>query len=114
VLCDFGTALARGYDVVVSNPPYIPTPDIATLAPDVRDHDPRAALDGGRDGLFAYRAIAADAARLLADGGWLAMEIGIGQDETVPPLLAARGLEIAGAPRRDLAGQARVVVARTV
>jgi len=114
VLCDFGTALARGYDVVVSNPPYIPTPDIAMLAPDVRDHDPRAALDGGRDGLFAYQAIAADAARLLADGGWLAMEIGIGQDETVPLLLAAHGLEIAGAPRRDLAGQARVVVARTV
>jgi release factor glutamine methyltransferase len=114
VACDFGTALAGGCDVVVSNPPYIPTPDIAALAPDVRDHDPRAALDGGPDGLFAYRAIAADGARLLAVGGWLAVEIGIGQGEAVSALLAAHGLAVAGAPRPDLAGHPRVVVARKV
>jgi release factor glutamine methyltransferase len=112
VACDFGSALAGGFDVVVSNPPYIPTRDIATLAPEVRDHDPRAALDGGSDGLAAYRTIAADAARLLAAGGWLAVEIGVGQDEAVPALLAAHGF--AGAPRRDLAGHPRVIVARKI
>jgi release factor glutamine methyltransferase len=112
VACDFGTALAGGCDIVVSNPPYIPTQDIATLAPDVRDHDPHAALDGGPDGLAAYRAIAADAARLLAAGGWLAIEIGVGQSEAVSALLAAHGLALAGAPRRDLAGHPRVIVAR--
>jgi len=112
VACDFGAALAGACDVVVSNPPYIPTPDIAALAADVRDYDPRAALDGGPDGLAAYRAIAADAGRLLAPGGWLAVEIGLGQEEAVCQLFAARGLAVAGAPRRDLAGRARVVAAR--
>ncbi len=112
VACDFGAALAGGCDVVVSNPPYIPSADLAALAPEVRDHDPRAALDGGPDGLAAYRLIAADAARLLAPGGWLAVEIGAGQTEAVPALLAAHGLGLAGAPRRDLAGRPRVVMAR--
>jgi release factor glutamine methyltransferase len=114
VACDFGTALAGGCDIVVSNPPYIPTPEIAALAPDVRDHDPRAALDGGPDGLAAYRAIAADAARLLAVGGWLAVEIGADQDEAVSGLLASYGLSVADAPRRDLAGRPRVIMARKV
>jgi release factor glutamine methyltransferase len=110
--CDFGAAIANGCDLVVSNPPYIPTADIATLAPDVRDFDPRLALDGGRDGLAAYRAIAADARRLLAPGGWLAVEIGIGQAEAVTALLAHGGLAVTDAPRRDLAGLPRVVVAQ--
>jgi release factor glutamine methyltransferase len=110
--CDFGTALAGPCDLVVSNPPYIPTPDIATLAPEVREFDPRPALDGGADGLAAYRAIAADARRLLAPGGWLAVEIGIGQAEVVSGLLAGGGLEPAEQPRRDLAGIPRVVMAR--
>ena len=114
VACDFGAALAGGCDIVVSNPPYIPTRKIAALAPDVRDHDPRAALDGGPDGLAAYRAIAADAVRLLAAGAWLAVEIGIGQGEAVSALLAAHGLAVAEAPRRDLAGHPRVVIARKV
>lgn len=114
VACDFGAALAGGCNVVVSNPPYIPTPDIAALAADVRDYDPRAALDGGPDGLAAYRAIAADATRLLAPGGWLAVEIGVGQGGAVSRLLAARGLAVTGAPRRDLAGCPRVVTARKV
>jgi release factor glutamine methyltransferase len=112
--CDFAAALAGACDIVVSNPPYIPTRDITALAADVRDHDPRAALDGGPDGLAAYRVIAADAARLLGPGGWLAVEIGAGQNEAVPALLAAGGLAIAGAPRRDLAGIPRVVMARKV
>jgi len=110
VACDYGAALGP-CDIVVSNPPYIPTRDIATLAPDVRDHDPRTALDGGPDGLAAYRAIAADAPRLLAPDGWLAVEIGVGQAEAVPALLAAAGLAVAEV-RRDLAGCPRAVVAR--
>ncbi len=112
VACDFGAAIAGRCDLVVSNPPYVPTDDIATLAPEVRDFDPRPALDGGRDGLAAYRAIAADAARLLAPGGWLAVEIDVGQAEPVAAILAHGGLAVMGAPRRDLAGRPRVVVAR--
>lgn len=112
VACDFGTALAGVCDVVVANPPYIPSGNIAALAPDVRNHDPRAALDGGPDGLLAYRAIAADVARFLAPGGWLAVEIGTDQAEAVSALLAVHGLKVAGAPHPDLAGRPRVVMAR--
>jgi release factor glutamine methyltransferase len=110
VACHFADAIAGGCDIVVANPPYIPSDDIATLAPDVRDFDPRLALDGGRDGLSAYRAIAADAARVLAPGGWLALEIGSNQAEAVPALLMQHGLAIPCSPRPDLAGRARVVM----
>jgi release factor glutamine methyltransferase len=112
VACDFGAALAGSCDLVVSNPPYIASPDIATLAPEVRDFDPRGALDGGSDGLTAYRAIAADARRLLAPGGWLVVEVGIGQADAVTALLAGGGLEPSEAPRHDLSGVPRVVTAR--
>jgi len=112
VACDFGSAIAGQCDLVVANPPYVPTADIATLAPEVRNFDPRAALDGGPDGLSAYREIAADAARLLAPGGWLAVEIGIGQAEAVAAILADRGLAVVEPARQDLAGRPRVVVAR--
>jgi release factor glutamine methyltransferase len=110
VACDFGSALAA-CDLVVSNPPYVATADIAMLAPEVRDHDPRAALDGGPDGLAAYRAIAADAARLLAPGGHLIVEIGAGQAGDVAALLAAQGLSVAPA-RADFAGTPRALHAR--
>ena len=70
----FAPVAGRTFDLIVSNPPYIPSDDIATLAPDVRDYDPRLALDGGPDGLSAYRAIVADAKRLLAPGGYLVLE----------------------------------------
>jgi release factor glutamine methyltransferase len=112
VACDFGAALAGGCDLVVSNPPYIPSADIATLAPEVRDFDPRAALDGGRDGLAAYRAIAADATRLLAPGGTIVVEIGPDQAAAVAAVFAACGLAACGEPCPDLAGQPRVVAAR--
>ncbi|MEA3024541.1 MAG: release factor glutamine methyltransferase [Alphaproteobacteria bacterium] len=112
VACDFGAALAGACDLVVSNPPYIATREIATLAPEVRDFDPRGALDGGSDGLTAYRAIATDAPRLLAPGGWLVVEVGIGQAEAVTALFAGIGLETSDPPRRDLAGVPRVVKAR--
>ncbi|HZN28315.1 MAG TPA: protein-(glutamine-N5) methyltransferase, release factor-specific, partial [Xanthobacteraceae bacterium] len=110
--CDYGTALAGSFDLVVANPPYVPRDEIATLAPEVRDFDPRRALDGGRDGLDGYRAIAADARRLLAAGGTLVLEIGAGQSDAVSRIVAAGGLRLSGPPRRDLAGVARALVAR--
>lgn len=108
---DWGTALAGGFDVVVSNPPYIASAEIDTLAPEVRAHDPRAALDGGPDGLAAYRAIAGDLPRLLAPAGLAAVEIGLGQAADVAALLTAVGLAVLET-RRDLAGLERVVAAR--
>ena len=109
IVSDFATGLTGRFDLVMSNPPYVATSDIATLAREVRDHDPRLALDGGADGLAAYRAIAADAPRLI--GGHLVVEIGAGQQPDVAFLLAEKGLAIA-AVRHDLYGVARAVAAR--
>ncbi|EJW12949.1 Protein-N-glutamine methyltransferase [Rhodovulum sp. PH10] len=111
VLCDFGSALAGKLDLVVSNPPYVVRDAIATLAPEVREYDPHLALDGGVDGLDAYRAIAADARRLVAPGGVLAVEIGIGQERSVPALFEAVGL-VCRVPYKDLSGVPRAVVAQ--
>jgi release factor glutamine methyltransferase len=107
---DWGAGLAGGFDAVVANPPYIATADLAALMPEVRDHDPRRALDGGADGLAAYRAIARDLPRLLVPGGLLAAEIGQGQADSVAEIIRAGGLAVERvAP--DLAGIARVVLA---
>jgi release factor glutamine methyltransferase len=97
---------------MVSNPPYVRSADIASLAPEVRDHDPHLALDGGPDGLRAYRRIAAQASGLLSPGGLLVLEIGQGQDGDVAQLVAAAGLMIAGPTRADLAGIGRAVVGK--
>ncbi len=111
VACNFGAALAGGFDLIVTNPPYIATAEIATLAREVRDFDPVAALDGGTDGLAAYRTILADAGRLLAPGALAVMEVGAGQSNAVSALAGAAGLTaIAVTP--DLAGIPRVVSAR--
>ncbi len=107
----WGSALSGGFDLVVSNPPYIRSADIATLAPEVRLHDPRLALDGGDDGLDAYRAIAADLDRLLVPGGVCVLELGEGQGEEVAALLRQAGLRVDAAPRQDLGGIARALVA---
>jgi release factor glutamine methyltransferase len=112
VASNYGTAINGRFDLVASNPPYVATPQIATLDRDVRDHDPHLALDGGPDGLSAYRAIVADAVRLLAPGGYLVLEIGQGQERDVAQLLTDAELTLAGEPRRDLAGIARVVTAQ--
>ena len=111
VACDYGAALHGWFDLVVSNPPYVAHDAIATLAPEVRDFDPYGALDGGPDGLAAYRAIAADARRLLSPNGILVLELGAGQLGAVTALLAASGLA-AGSPRHDLAGVARALAVR--
>jgi release factor glutamine methyltransferase len=111
VRCDYGTALEGSFDLIVSNPPYVASGDIATLAREVREHDPHHALDGGADGLTAYRAIAADAPRLLSAHRHLVLELGTGQERDVAELLASEGLAIA-ATRHDLSGITRAIAAR--
>jgi release factor glutamine methyltransferase len=108
-LRDFA-AIETRFDLAVSNPPYIPSADIAALSPDVREYDPRRALDGGVDGLAAYRTIAAIAPRLLAPGGRLVVEIGTGQTSAVSELFVQNGLAIAPV-RHDLSGTPRVLAA---
>lgn len=111
VACDLATALKGGFDIVVSNPPYIASGDIAGLAPEVRLFDPRRALDGGADGLDFYRAIAAAAPALVAPGGLVAVELGAGQSGSVAALFAATGLALSP-PQPDLTGVPRVLLAR--
>lgn len=109
---DYASALAGPFDLVVSNPPYIRSADIGTLAIEVRDHDPRAALDGGPDGLAAYRALIPQAADVLAPGGALVVEAGAGQAAAIAAVIAAAGLAPCGPPKSDLAGIPRAVGAR--
>ncbi len=111
IACDWGSALVGRFDLLVSNPPYIARGDIAALAPEVRAFDPRRALDGGPDGLDGYRAIAADARRLLAPGGALVVELGQGQLAAATALFAAVGLA-PGAVRHDLSGIPRALTVR--
>jgi release factor glutamine methyltransferase len=112
VACDYAAALSGGFDLIVSNPPYIRSTDVAGLAVEVRDHDPQRALDGGADGLNAYRDLIPEAARLLKHGGALVVEAGIGQSGDIEAFMTAAGLTIAGAPRTDLGGVARAVGGR--
>jgi release factor glutamine methyltransferase len=113
VACDYAAALRGPLDLLVANPPYVAGDEIASLAPEVRDFDPRRALDGGPDGLNGYRAIAAAARRLLAPGGIVAVELGAGQLRPVGSLFAAEGLA-PGSPRPDLSGIPRALVVRTL
>lgn len=110
VVCDIADGVAGPFDLIVSNPPYIAHDDIATLEPEVREHDPALALDGGTDGLDAYRAIAAQAPSLLAPGGRLIVELGIGQEAAVRDLFTKSGM-IVGPARNDLAGIPRALSA---
>lgn len=107
--CDFADALEGEFDAIVSNPPYIARADIPHLATEVRDHDPLRALDGGPDGLAAYRALIPQAAMRLAAHGALIVEIGQGQAEDVARLMEESGLMVRRPHRRDLAGLERVV-----
>jgi release factor glutamine methyltransferase len=110
-VADFGAPLSGYFDLVVSNPPYIESATIESLPREVRDFDPRLALDGGADGLAAYRTIAAQAAAFLAAGGALVVEIGRGQERDVQAVFAAQGLRLADF-RRDLSGIVRALVFR--
>ena len=112
VSCDYAAALSGRFDLIVSNPPYIRSADIAGLATEVRDHDPLAALDGGADGLDAYRALIPQAARLLAPLGVLVVEAGLGQTRAIGELMTATGLTQQRPAKADLAGVLRAVAGR--
>jgi release factor glutamine methyltransferase len=95
------------FDVVVSNPPYVPRPDFATAPPEL-SFEPRGALDGGEDGLEVVRTLVQQAPRVLAKGGWLLLEVGLGQAPETTRLMEAAGFrDVARLP--DLAGIERVV-----
>ena len=104
-------AAADRFDVILSNPPYIPSAKCEELQPEVRDAEPRLALDGGPDGLAPYRMLSPQAARSLAPRGWLAVEVGIGQALDVTRIFARAGLQDIET-RKDLAGIERVVAGR--
>jgi release factor glutamine methyltransferase len=109
---DWDAALAGRFDLIVSNPPYIPTKDLAGLAREVACHDPRLALDGGADGLAAYRRVVPAAARLLAPDGVAVLELGAGQEAAVCNLAMQQGLRPEGPAHADLGGIARALVLR--
>ena len=112
VSCHYAAALSGPVDLVVSNPPYIRSAELAGLDPEVRDFDPRLALDGGADGLDAFRALIPQAAGLLAHGGVLIVEAGCGQSGPISGLMAAAGLTAERPPKSDLAGIPRAVTGR--
>ena len=113
VLSDlFADVGERPFDLIVSNPPYIPADEYVALEPNVRDYEPRLALYGGVDGLDFYRRLVPGAALLLRPGGTLALEVGAGQADDVAAIIDAAGAYEAPERRDDLSGEARVVSAR--
>ena len=112
MLCgDWDAPIGGAFDLVLANPPYIATGDIAGLMPEVARHEPAGALDGGADGLVAYRRIVPSLARLLAPAGVAVLELGQGQAAAVAGLAAAAGFA-APSVRHDLGGVARAMVLR--
>ena len=99
------------FDLLVSNPPYISTGEIATLDPEVRDHDPLLALDGGADGLDFYRRLAAEAPGFLQPGAPVLLEFGDGQEDDLCRLFSGSGW-VFEAIENDLSGRPRIVIAR--
>ena len=112
VACDYAAALSGTFGLIVSNPPYIRSAEIAGLATAVRDHDPHRALDGGMDGLDAYRVLVPQAARLLARDGVLVVEVGHDQGGDVEGIMTGAGLMPERPPKADLAGIRRAVAGR--
>ncbi|WP_063692832.1 peptide chain release factor N(5)-glutamine methyltransferase [Bradyrhizobium stylosanthis] len=112
VACSYLAALSGPFDLIVSNPPYIPSAEIPKLSVEVREHDPHLALDGGNDGYDAYRALIPQAAERLAPGGALIVEAGQGQARNIETLMAAAALVVDRPPKADLAGIPRAVSAR--
>lgn len=109
IQCNYADALSGSFDLIVSNPPYIRSLDIQMLDTEVRDNDPHLALDGGPDGLDAYRAIVPQAAKLLVPGGGLIVEVGYDQSTLVSEMMQAVELTLQYPPRADLGGILRVV-----
>jgi len=110
-LGNWAEGLSGSFDLIVSNPPYIPQDEIPGLMPEVSRHEPLMALDGGIDGLDCYRQMAPQIAARLAPGGWALLEVGLGQADSAAAILAAAGLEPAGV-RADLGGRKRCVIFR--
>jgi len=110
-LSHWADAVSGRFDLIVSNPPYIASAVIPNLDREVREHDPRLALDGGPDGLEPYRILLSEAKRLLVPGGLLAVEIGYDQADDLRSLAAAKGLEILKVAH-DLSGNPRCVAMR--
>ncbi|MBP7710053.1 MAG: peptide chain release factor N(5)-glutamine methyltransferase [Rickettsiales bacterium] len=96
------------FDLIISNPPYIPSQEIETLEPEVKNHEPRTALDGGADGLDLYKKIAASAKNFLKKDGKIILEIGFGQQKDVTKIFADNGLLLIDS-RRDLSGIERAL-----
>ena len=107
-----GLAPLQRFDVIVSNPPYVPDAEYATLEPNVRDFEPRLALHGGEDGLDVYRRLVVEAVPRLLPGGMLAVEVGCGQAAAVRALFAGAGAFAPAQERPDLGGTPRVVSAK--
>ena len=105
---DFGEGC---FDIVVSNPPYVKSGDIAALAPEISEYEPPQALDGGSDGLAAYRQLAPKMYRILKSGGGVFVEVGAGEDKSVKHIFTSAGFVLAHA-LADLSGVLRVVAAR--
>ena len=112
VACDYASALSGTFDLIVSNPPYIRSAEIADLSIEVRDYDPLRALDGGTDGFDAYRTLIPQAAQLLTQGGVLVVEAGHGQSGDIQGLMVTAGLVREKPPKADLAGVRRAVAGR--
>ena len=112
VKADLLGGVAGPFDAVVSNPPYVPEPEIAGLQPEVRDHEPLIALAAGADGLDVIRRLVPEAAAALRPGGWLLFEFGFGQADAVRAIIAAEPRLDFVEMRADLAGIPRVAVAR--
>lgn len=108
---DLFEKLEGPFDLLVSNPPYIPSGELSGLQEEVRLHDPALALDGHEDGLYFYRRIAAEAGKYLRDGAFLMLEIGWDQGEAVRGLLEAAGYQEVEV-KKDLSGNDRVVRGR--
>lgn len=107
---DWGAASGQTFDLVIANPPYIRSKEISALAREVREHDPHLALDGGADGMDAYRKIIAELPHLLSKNGAAVLELGIGQEPLVAGLARAQGLFVGGPARCDLGGVPRALM----
>ena len=111
---DWFFPLARGgtqFDFIVSNPPYIPSDEIRKLEPEVRLHDPKPALDGGRDGLDFYRILSSGSANYLKEGGVLMMEFGDGQETGITEILQSENW-IVDAVIKDYTDRPRIIIAK--
>ncbi|MDR1828732.1 MAG: peptide chain release factor N(5)-glutamine methyltransferase, partial [Methylobacteriaceae bacterium] len=111
LLSNWTAAVTGEFDIIVSNPPYIPTSEVDALQPEVWLYDPRAALDGGEDGLRAFDALFRECPRLLSPGGFLAVEIGDGQQPAVTDLASCHGFALLHS-RNDYAGIPRAMAFR--